>query len=335
LRSTVDDQTITRREKVPEQLPGRMCPVSYRYSPRVFDREPEIVAETLYVVGGLYGNVEALEALHALAAREPGPVTIVFNGDFHWFDVAPADFAHVTREVLRHHALRGNVETELASDDAAAGCGCAYPLDVSDAVVSRSNEILERLRATARRFPAQRERLGSLPMHLAARVGETRVGIVHGDAASLAGWGFDPERLDDPDHTRWIASAFHDAKVDVFACTHTCAAALRCFDFGAECGVVANNGAAGMPNFEGARHGLVTRIGTHPFAGGERLYGLTGRGGASIEALRLDYDHDRWVARFLASWPEGTPAHASYYRRIVEGPRTPRDRAEPRDAMAL
>ena len=84
--------------------PGRTCPTSYRYSPRVFDREPEIAADTLYVVGGLYGNVEALAAVVALAAREPGPATLVFNGDFHWFDVADADFAQVTREVLRHPA---------------------------------------------------------------------------------------------------------------------------------------------------------------------------------------------------------------------------------------
>ena len=37
--------------------PGRVCPVEYRYPPKVFDRAPEIVADTLYVVGGLYGNV--------------------------------------------------------------------------------------------------------------------------------------------------------------------------------------------------------------------------------------------------------------------------------------
>ena len=70
--------------------PGRTCPTAYRYSPRVFDRAPEIEADTLYVAGGLYGNVEALAAIAALAAREPGPVTLVFNGDFHWFDVDDA-----------------------------------------------------------------------------------------------------------------------------------------------------------------------------------------------------------------------------------------------------
>jgi hypothetical protein len=311
-----------------DSRPGRTCPTSYRYSPRVFDREPQIVAETLYVVGGLYGNVEALAALHELAAREPGPVTLVFNGDFHWFDAAPPDFARVTRDVLEHRALRGNVETELASDDGSAGCGCAYPVDVSDAEVSRSNEILERLRATARGFPEQRARLAALPMHLAARVGEARVGIVHGDAVSLAGWGFAQDRLDHPAHRRWVASMFEEAKVDVFASTHTCVPALRRFALGDAAGVVANNGAAGMPNFAGTRYGLITRIGARAFAGPERLYGLETRG-TWVEALRLAYDHDRWTERFLSSWPAGSPAHASYFRRIVEGPRMTADRAEP------
>jgi hypothetical protein len=321
-----------RRENLTDARPGRTCPTSYRYSPRVFDREPEIVAEILYVVGGLYGNVEALEALHALAAREPGPVTLVFNGDFHWFDVAVPDFAHVTREVLAHHAMRGNVETELASDDGSAGCGCAYPVDVSDAEVARSNEILDRLRLTARAFPEMRAALGALPMHLTARVGEARIGIVHGDAVALAGWGFARDRLDDPAHRRWVASMFREARVDVFASSHTCAPALRRFDEAS--GVVANNGAAGMPNFAHARHGLITRIGVRRCGAPERLYG-TSIGGAFVDALRLTYDHERWVERFLASWPAGSAAHASYFRRIVEGPRTTRGEAEPLRANAL
>ena len=233
--------------RVVEQRPGRTCPLSYRYSPSVFRRDPEIVAQTVYVIGGLYGNVEALDAVHALAAREPGPVTLAFNGDFHWFDASPADFERVTREVLEDWAIRGNVETEVAVEDYGAGCGCAYPLDVSDADVSRSNEILERLRATARSFPELRERLGRLPMNLVARVGEARVGIVHGDAASLAGWGFAQDRLDDPAHRRWIESAFRAGDVDIFASTHTCLPAFREFAFEGCSGVVANNGAAGMP----------------------------------------------------------------------------------------
>jgi len=300
--------------------PGRICPAEYRYSPRVFDREAQVVADTLYVIGGLYGNLEALEAVRSLAARESGPVTLAFNGDFHWFDVAGVDFARVTRKVLEHWALRGNVETEIAAEDSGAGCGCAYPLDVCDAEVSRSNEILERLRATARVFPGMRERLAALPMHLVAQVGEARIGIVHGDAASLAGWGFARDRLDDPSHRRWVESMFREARVDAFASTHTCLPALREFDLGTGKGVVANNGAAGMPNYSGTSFGLVTRIARNAFPGPERLDGVA-CGAIHVETLKLAYDHERWVARFLASWPAGSPAHDSYFGRIVEGPR--------------
>lgn len=297
-----------------QETAGRMCPAGYGYSPRVFDREPEICADTLYVAGGLYGNVESLERVVQMAAAEGA--SVVFNGDFHWFDVEAGDFEHVCEAVLAHRAIRGNVETEIAAEDSGAGCGCAYPRDVSDAEVSCSNEIIERLRETARGLPGWRRALAQLPMHLVARVGDARVGIVHGDAASLAGWGFAHDRLDEPSHARWIESAFRDARVDVFASTHTCLPALRAF----ECGIVANNGAAGMPNHAGTRFGIVTRISTRPFAGAGRLRGVARRG-VHVEALRVDYDHDRWMRRFLAQWPPASAAHASYHRRMVEGPR--------------
>ncbi len=310
---------------IAETRPGRTCPVAYRYPPRVFDRAPEIEAETLYVVGGLYGNREALDAVLRLAEREAGDVKLVFNGDFHWFDVAQEDFGRVTREVLAHAALRGNVETEVAAEESGAGCGCAYPADVSDAEVSHSNEIIGRLRATARRHPELRAALGSLPMHLVARVGDARIGIVHGDASSLAGWGFAHDRLDHPRHRRWIEGAFRDARVDAFASSHTCLPAMRALDVDGRSCAVANNGAAGMPNFAGTRQGLLTRISTRPFARPGRAHGLA-LGSVAIDAIAIEYDHERWMERFLASWPEGSPAHASYHRRMAEGPRhTPAD----------
>ncbi len=300
----------------PEMRPGRTCPLSYRYSPRAFDRPPQLVADTLYVVGGLYGNLEALDAIHALIEKESVPAQLVFNGDFHWFDVHAEDFARLDGEVARHVTIRGNVETEIAQDESDAGCGCAYPADVSDGDVSRSNAILERLRETARSEPRARERLGRLPMHLTARVGDARVGIVHGDAASLAGWGFAHDRLEAPGHARWVEGAFRDARVDVFASTHTCLPAMRAFGGG----IVANNGAAGMPNFAGTRFGLVTRISVAPL-GGSRCVFSARHAGAWIEAVRVDYDHARWLRRFERDWPAGSPAHRSYFRRIVEGPR--------------
>ncbi len=94
----------------------------------MFARAPDFAAETLYVVGGLYGNLAALTAIEKLAAKERAPVTQVFNGDFHWFDADPDWFAAIEHGVAPHRALRGNVETEIArAADIGAGCGCAYP----------------------------------------------------------------------------------------------------------------------------------------------------------------------------------------------------------------
>jgi hypothetical protein len=313
----------------PDGRPGRSCPTAYRYAPRTLDRAPDVEAETLLVVGGLYGNVEALEEVLAMAAREPGAVAIAFNGDFHWFDTAAADFRRVQDEALRHAALRGNVETEIAGEDSGAGCGCAYPHDVCDADVERSNGILARLRETSRAFPAARQALATLPMTLVARVGRARAGIVHGDASSLAGWGFAQAALDDPAHRRWLGSAFADSRVDVFASSHTCLPALRAFDFGRGPVAVANNGAAGMPNFAGERFGVVTRISVRPAR--QSLYGLR-VAGAFVDALAVRYDAAAWERRFLANWPAGSAAHDSYFRRIADGPGFPRERALPRAA---
>jgi hypothetical protein len=312
-----------------EIRPGRNCPTSYRYAPSSMRRNPDIEAEAIYVVGGLYGNVEALEAVREMAAAERDAL-LVFNGDFHWFDIAQSDFIAVNTTVLSRHAIRGNVETELAAEESGAGCGCAYPADVSDSEVSRSNLILESLRETAREHPLIRAQLGALPMNLVARIGETRVGIVHGDASSLSGWGFAQDRLDRERHRLWLESAFRDAAVDVFASSHTCLPAMRTFDFGSGTVAVANNGAAGMPNFAGRRMGLLTRIATSPYRG-ETLYSVK-VGGTHVEAIEVAYDRDRWTRRFLDSWPEHSPAHESYWRRISEGPRFELHKALPQAA---
>jgi len=300
-----------------EKAAGRTCPRDYIYSPTELAGEPDFVADTLYVVGGLYGNLAALQAVEALTARERARPTIVFNGDFHWFDADPDWFAAIEDGVRPHRALRGNVETEVARvDDIGAGCGCAYPDSVGEAVVQRSNAILRELRANAP--AAARIRLGALPMHLVAQIGNLRVAIVHGDAASLAGWRFAHDALDDPGQMRWIDAMREAARADVFACTHTCLAALRDFERRAGRMTVINNGAAGMPNFAGSRFGIVTRIGVTP-SPQQPLYGLV-RDGIHVDALALAYDHDAFVGHFRACWPQGSPAHASYYGRIVNGP---------------
>jgi hypothetical protein len=214
---------------------GRFCPLAYRYQPEALVGPAQLEAETLYVVGGLYGNLAALRAVLERADREPGgPATVAFNGDFHWLDVDPQEFEAISETVMAHHATMGNVEAELASDED-AGCGCAYPDYIGDEVVDRSNQIMTRLRATASRFPSLVRRLGELPRHLTASVGGHRVGILHGDPESLAGWRLALEAMEpgdplvrrqvgwrgQPTITADLLDWFGRADVDVFASTHT------------------------------------------------------------------------------------------------------------------
>jgi hypothetical protein len=294
--------------------PGRSCPTSYRYGARALAGAPALEAETLWIAGGLYGNAYALEALLDAYERDGGAKALVFNGDFHWFDVDAADFARINDAVLSFQATRGNVETELAMPQDGAGCGCGYPGWVDDGTVARSNRIFERLRATASQSPHARARLAALPMTRAVRVGDARVAIVHGDADSLAGWGFSQEALATEDGLRDARAAFAAADVEVFASSHTCLPVLQCF---ADGGVLVNNGAAGMPNFAGSHYGLATRIALTPAR--ESIYGVR-RGALHIDAVPLHYDSKAWERRFLEQWPAGSDAHASYHRRIVEGP---------------
>src|SRR5262249_15844773 len=154
--------------------------------------------------------------------------TVVFNGDFHWFDAEPAWFAEIEQRVGRHRATRGNVETEVArTDDIGAGCGCAYSASVGADVGRRSNEILAELGAPARALPGVGPRWAALPMHLVADVGGSRVGIVHGDANALAGWSFAYDALDAPAGLAMLDAVRRGSRIDVFASTHTCLAVLR------------------------------------------------------------------------------------------------------------
>lgn len=295
-------------------LPGRSCPIRYRYGAQALATAPTRIAQTLYVVGGLYGNLQALDTVEALAACETGPVTVCFNGDFNWFNVDDASFEAVNRRVRAHHAIAGNVEAELLADSDESGCGCAYPDDVDADVVARSNRIHARLKATAARHPSIQAQLAALPLFARYQVGDCRVAVVHGDADSLAGWRFDLDALSDPAHEPWLAESFHQARADVFASSHTCQPALRQLTQHSQTPVVINNGAAGMPNLRDRRAGLITRIGVQA-SPHTPLYG-TRTAGVHIDALAVDYDHALFERAFLANWPSGSDAHTSYFKRI-------------------
>lgn len=304
--------------------PGRTCPLHYHYGPEVFGQAPLAqlrALDVLYVVGGLYGNEAALHEVLRLFEAEPGRKRLVFNGDFHWFDADPARFARIQHAVLAHTALRGNVETELSDPhpQADAGCGCAYPDWVGDAVVERSNRILQRLRRAV--TPSQRQALADLPMWLTAEVGDCRIGIVHGDAQSLAGWGFAQEHLREASGLQQVRQWLQRAQVDAFASSHTCLPVFQQLqlDSPRQVGWVFNNGAAGMPNFSGDPVGLLTRIARTPCKAAPSRAGVVHRG-LHVDAVAIAVDAAAVRQAFLTQWPAGTDAHASYFERIEAGP---------------
>jgi hypothetical protein len=332
-RGFTGSETMGRKGEEDVDPRGRVCPLAYRYQPEALAQPAQLEADTLYVVGGLYGNPDALAAVLERAHQEPGgPATVVFNGDFHWLDVDPDDFRAISETVLAHHATRGNVEAELAAEDDTAGCGCAYPDYVGDDVVDRSNQIMTRLRATARQFPELVGRLGGLPRHLTASVAGARVGILHGDPESLAGWRLALEAMEpaDPAARRrvgWrgrpttaadLLDWFARAEVDVFASTHTGLPFAQVVADGGRDRLVINNGAAGLANFADTTHGVLTRLSSRQQVPADSLYG-TSIGSLRCDALPVRFDLARWTARFLAQWPPASPGHRAYYGRITRG----------------
>ena len=318
---------ITAPQPLAER-PGRTCPLDYHYQPADIAKEPVLQAEHVYVIGGLYGNVEALRAIEVMRETEAAKgrsVALVFNGDAHWFDIASSDFARVAAAVEAHLACSGNVEVELARPTGSAGCGCAYPDFVDESVVQRSNRIIERLRETAREEHSHLAQLRALPKTLHLRVGGLQVGVVHGDAWSLAGWRFAQETLREAQHAGWppgpdsLRAAWGESGMRVLCSSHSCLPAAVELRFAGQAAVLMNNGAAGMPNFRDTHFGVITRISTSTEAPADSLYG-TVVDDVRIDAMPVRYDHPAWCARFLRNWPPGSDAHASYWGRIERGP---------------
>lgn len=317
----------------PPTSAARACPADYQYAASDFRREPSLRAETVYVVGGLYGNLEALHAILRMQkaeAKRGTRVSLVFNGDHNWFDADPQSFREVNEIALESVAIRGNVEAEIAAPT--GGCGCNYPDYVNAEYVARSNAIMARLQETASEFPALRSALGSLPVSRTIEVGSQRIGIVHGDAEMLSGWAFAAERLSptarccsgDDAHAQLtpretIDRYFREAGVTAFASTHTCLAHARDFEVDGRQRLVINNGAAGLPNFADTTYGLITRISTDPSVPLESLYGIA-IDGVRYDALPVRFDQTAWIGRFRATWAPGSPAFEAYFRRIVSGP---------------
>ncbi len=113
-------------------------------------------------MGGLYGNGPALDEIERIAGLVPITPTLVFNGDFHWFDIEGRRFESIDNRVGWYLATCGYVKTELSDLGSDIGCGCAHHPDVDEQAVKRSDAIWQRLRNTASRFPDRLVRLARI-----------------------------------------------------------------------------------------------------------------------------------------------------------------------------
>jgi hypothetical protein len=112
---------------------------------------------------------------------------------------------------------------------------------------------------------------------------------------------------------------FAQAQVDVFASSHTCLPIYQRLDVHGQPRLIANNGAAGLPNFAGTQYGVLTRIATRPYEGSLRCCGVQ-TAGVYVDALAVHYAQAAWEQCFLAQWPVGSDAHTSYWARLQHGP---------------
>lgn len=299
---------------------GRSCPLAYRYPLQELMVAPQrLEADVLYVIGGLYGNPLALQHIEQMAAQERAAgarVHLLFNGDFNWFNVDRRSFNGINQRVLRHDAMAGNVEYELASPSDGAGCGCAYPDWVEEATVERSNRIIQKLQTVAAGFPRIRQQLAGLPRWRSLVFGGLKVLVLHGDPESLAGWKLSREALQQsPDSERrdWL----QQTGADLIICTHTCLPYLWPTSVSGRARLIANNGSAGMGNLQGDSAGLVVRVARQAPSWPEPA--VTQLNGWRCSLTPVAFPLSPWLRHFDRVWPAGSAASVSYRSRIVNG----------------
>ena len=297
-------------------IKGRVGADDYAIDPSEWDKDPIAVCDTLYSVGGVYGNLEAMKTVREMVAAEEGEVCVVYNGDYHWFDGTAENFQEVERLLEGYIPMNGNVEFELAREqECGVGCGCSYPTSMSDAFVGRSNAIFGRMKESVSKVPGLANVVAGRPGWGIVQVGDVFVGLTHGDEKSVSGWGCSVDSIHDAQRVAELDEFFANHKVDVLSTTHTCAAAAIATEHGA----VINNGSAGLPEYKGMLFGLVNRISKTPHP--DALYRTMVKG-IYVEAVPVRYDHDTFISWFDSVWDADSPAAESYRPRAIAGPDT-------------
>ena len=288
------------------------CPSDYALH---FTWENAPSCDSVYVVGGLYGNFYALEALKNII--EPNAL-VVLNGDIHWFDANVEQFRRIEEGIKPYIALNGNVEVELAREvKSGAGCGCFYPETTAEMTITWAHEIHARLSTMVdAHLQAYKEQFRKRSSCLGLFVGGCKIAITHGDESSLAGWMCSKEALREPQRQASLDAWFEKNSVDVLATTHTCEAVLLSL----KNGVLINNGAAGLPNFQSPNSGMVTRISTTKAP--KKRYGVRHKN-LYIDAIDLAYDAQAFMRDFQRVWVKDSAAFLSYWKRVSQGVKRP------------
>ncbi|MBO0953300.1 metallophosphoesterase family protein [Fibrella forsythiae] len=138
----------------------------------------------LLVFGGPYSNLQALEALRAIADQLGIPPENIFcTGDIVGYCAQPEESVQLVRE-WGIQAIQGNVEQNIirGEDD----CGCNFTQGGRCDVLSRTwfPYAAEALSVEAIAF------LSTLPLHLSFRYADKAVTVLHGSARGIADFVF-------------------------------------------------------------------------------------------------------------------------------------------------
>ena len=242
--------------------------------------------------------------IERLAAPSRRRRTIVFNGDFHWFDAEPAGLprsnaaSRPTRRCAATSRPRSRAPTTSARAAAAPirsrvdAAWCA--LERNSARAARDRRCRARARGSARCRCTRRAGRRRSRRHRPRRR-ERRSPAGASPAMNSAG----RQRLG------WLDDIRRAAQVDVFASTHTCSLRLR--DFALPAGRLPSSTTArpGMPNLPAQASASLPR--RHHALAAPALYGLAAT--ASHRRAGGGLRHATLPQRFLRAGRRARPAH--------------------------
>lgn len=233
-------------------------------------------AEPLLVFGGVYGNLEAFDALTARAeALGIPPARMIHTGDVAAY-CADTHTCAAKLKALGAHAIKGNVEDQLAED--AADCACGFDEGSECDVMAMRWYAL----ANAQTTPELRRWMAAMPDHLTFTMAGRRFLVVHGSPRQTNEYIFASQS--DADLSSRIPAGIDCVIGGHSGLPFTRATGARLWH---------NSGALGMPANDGTSRVWYALVAPHD-------------GGIAFTCHALDYDYGTAAAKMRdAGLPEG------------------------------